>query len=106
MGAILLDVKKRFFGDFVLFVHFVYQGVQSLSFELSYLFQMGYYIFHTNHNAASRERMLVISPVDVTNGPIMLFGSWPFLNKYTVAKKVNGISIAFAIMPAINGTNI
>jgi hypothetical protein len=57
-------------------------------------------------NAINSEIMLEISPVDVTNGPMKLFGSCPFLKRYNVTKRDNGISIRFVIMPATIETKI
>ena len=51
----------------------------------------------------SNAMMVVISPVDVMNGPMMLLGSWPLRNSRNVPNSVNGISIKLAMTPAIKG---
>jgi len=50
--------------------------------------------------------MLVTSPTVIMNGPIMLFGSCPFLKMYIVAKRVRGVKIKFDNIPAKKGIKI
>ena len=47
-----------------------------------------------------------MSPVVVTNGPIILLGSWPFLKRVKVAVNVKAISTKLAINAANKGIKI
>ena len=83
-------------------MNLVYERVMFFSLDLAQFFQMFPNCLPTTSTAMINAKRLMTSPLTLTNGPMMLLGSWPLRNKIKVAYRARGISIALAITPPIH----